>query len=174
MSFVRPEARAALWRLREVLAAGALAALGLYWLTSRGLVVGLGAACLLAAVALAVVGVQRARFRIGSGGPGIVSVDEGQIAYFGPLTGGVVALDDVLRLSLESAGLPAHWVIDRAGGDPLHIPVTAEGAETLFDAFAALPGLRTERMIGELRRPHGGRTVIWQREGTVPTPLPLH
>jgi hypothetical protein len=67
MSFVRPEARAALWRLREVLAAGALGALGLYWLTSRGLVAGLGAVCLLAAVALAVVGVQRARFRIGSG-----------------------------------------------------------------------------------------------------------
>lgn len=174
MSFVRPEARAALWRLREVLVAGALAALGIYWLTSRGLVAGLGAVCLLAALALAVVGVQRARFRVGSGGPGIVTVDEGQIAYFGPLTGGVVALDDVLRLGLDTRGLPAHWVIDRAGGNSLHIPVTAEGAETLFDAFAALPGLRTERMIGELRRPGGRRAVIWQREGTAPTSLPLH
>ena len=174
MSVIRPEARAAMWRVRELLAAGAVGALGLYWLTSRGLVFGLGVACVAVALALAVVGVQRARFRLGAGGPGVVRVDEGQIAYFGPLTGGVLALDDLQRLTLDPTGQPAHWVLDHLQGPPLHIPVTAEGAETLFDAFAALPGIQTRRMLAELRGTGTLPVVIWQRGRTSPVHLRLH
>ena len=37
------------------------------------------------------VGLRRLQFGQTGRGPGVVKVDEGQIAYFGPLTGGAVA-----------------------------------------------------------------------------------
>ena len=96
--FFRPEAKAALWRWREVLAAAALVLVGLWWIMGPGRLLALpGWALVLAGVALCVVGVQRARFRGPGDGPGAVQVDEGQIAYFGPLTGGVVAIWNDLR-----------------------------------------------------------------------------
>ncbi|TNF60155.1 MAG: hypothetical protein EP307_09130 [Rhodobacteraceae bacterium] len=174
MSFIRPQARATLWRLREVISAAGLAALGLYWLTSHGLVFWLGALCLAVALGLALVGIQRARFRLGAGGPGVVSLDEGQIAYFGPLTGGVVAIADLTCLTLDPTGQPTHWVLEHTDGPPLHIPVTAEGAEVLFDAFAALPGIRTERMLAELRGQGRVPVVIWQRQRTGAARLRVH
>ena len=37
---------------------------------------------------------------------GAVQVDEGQIAYFGPLTGGTVAVRDLQRLRLDGGAKP--------------------------------------------------------------------
>lgn len=86
MSFVRPEARAALWRWREVLVGLVVAAIGLWWaLAAHGLVQWVGGAVLLTGLALILLGIQRGRFRTGTGGPGVVRVDEGLITYFGPL-----------------------------------------------------------------------------------------
>ena len=45
------------------------------------------------------------------------------------------------------------------GQPPLQIPLTATGAEALFDAFATLPGIRTERMLREMRAT--GRMTSW-------------
>lgn len=92
MSFIRPEARAALWRWRELLLAGSTGLLGLTWaLGSYGVLALTGWALIVIAVIIAVIGAQRLRFRLGAGGPGVVQVDEGQVAYFGPLTGGGIA-----------------------------------------------------------------------------------
>ena len=168
MSLVRPAARAGLWRWREALAALALGGLGL-WLASRsGLIVWLGYGALAVAACLLLVGMQRARFRTGSGGPGVVHVDEGQIAYFGPLTGGVVAVSDLTALSLDPTGRPAHWVLEAGTQPPLAIPLTAEGAEALFDAFARLPGLPVRHMLATLRRPGAQPVVIWRKASAAP------
>lgn len=43
------------------------------------------------------------------------------------------------------------------------IPVDADGAEALFDAFAALPGLKTERMLATLRAESETAVLIWER-----------
>lgn len=174
MSFIRPEARAALWRLREVLAGAALGALGGWLALGYGLTVWLGYAALGVALALILVGIQRARFRTGGGGAGVVAIDEGQIGYFGPLTGGVLSLADLDRLTLDPSGSPAHWVLEAGSVPALHIPVTAEGAEVLFDAFASLPGLRTERMLAELKRGGAHPVVIWERKSERPAHLRLH
>ena len=57
MNFIRPEVRAFLWRWREGLAGGCVAARGLYWiLASYGLLSGLGWLVLLAGLALAFAG----------------------------------------------------------------------------------------------------------------------
>ncbi|MEY8840382.1 hypothetical protein AB9K41_15285 [Cribrihabitans sp. XS_ASV171] len=175
MNFIRPEARAALWRWRECLAALAMAFVASSWIAGPGGLLGwVGWVLLAAAVAVAVIGVQRGRFRRGSGGPGIVTVDEGRIVYMGPLTGGVVAARELERLTLDPSSRPPHWVLDQPGEPPLQIPVSAEGAEALFDVFATLPGLRTERMLSELNGGARHPVVIWERTPSRPNHLRLH
>ena len=164
MSPVRPAARAALWRWREVAAGGALAALGLWWvLAGIGIVFWLGWVLIAAAAAVAVAGLQRARFRGGGGGPGVVAVDEGLIAYFGPRTGGAVALSEVTALALD-ADPPRCWILSQPGQPDLAIPLDATGAEALFDAFAALPGLRGGALLAAMRDATGGVRVLWARD----------
>ena len=175
MSFIRPEAKEALWRWREVLAAAGLAALGLWWVVSGyGLLAAVGWAMTALAGAVAVIGVQRARFRMDGGGPGYVTVDEGQITYFGPFTCGVVAVSEIERVTLDPGAKPSHWVLQQDGRPPLRIPVNAAGAEALFDVFAALPGLRTERMLAELNRRGPHPVVIWERRSSRPQVQWLH
>jgi hypothetical protein len=163
MSFVRPEASAKLARWREALIGLACLALGAWWAFHLGgLMTWIGGAVMLGGAALIAIGVQRGRFRTGGGGPGVVQIDEGQITYFGPLTGGAVDLADLVRLEYDPAGHPAHWRLSQPGQPPLSIPVTAEGADALFDAFSALPGLRTERMLAAMKSPPPHSVVIWQ------------
>ncbi|MDA7427290.1 hypothetical protein PGB28_02385 [Primorskyibacter aestuariivivens] len=170
MSFIRPEARATLWRWREVLAGVALTPVGAWW--SFGVTGWLGNAVGFAVLGIAMLllmlGIQRARFREDSDGPGVVQVVEGRVAYFGPLTGGAVDMAEITRLSLDVRNRPATWVLVQPGVEPLHIPVTAKGAEALFDAFAALPGLRMEYMLRELNDATARETVIWQKGQTAP------
>lgn len=163
MSAIRPEATAALLRWRDVLVGGALIALGLYWiLVAGGLLYWIGFAVVLAGGALTVAGIQRARFRQGGGGPGVVTVVEGRIGYFGPLSGGVIDLEDMTQLRLDPSERPAHWHLRQPGQPELAIPVNAEGADLLFDVFATLPGMRTEYMLRLLEAPGDHPVVIWQ------------
>lgn len=165
MTFFRPEATAALWRWREVLIGVALAVLALCWLAGPGGLLGFVApAVLVAAGALIMIGLQRGRFRGAGGGLGTVQVDEGQVTYFGPLTGGTVALREMSRLILDGAQRPAHWRLEQPDHAPVMIPVNADGADFLFDAFASLPGLKTENMLTQLRDAPTKPVLIWQRE----------
>ncbi|MHA7851745.1 hypothetical protein [Roseovarius sp.] len=164
MSFVRPEATAALWRWREVLAGGAVLAVGLWWAFGTvGLLHWLGYVIAAAGAVLVAAGVQRGRFRSGQDGPGVVTVVEGQIAYFGPLTGGMVALGELSQVSLDPTGRPQHWILSQPGQPDLAIPLTASGADALFDAFATLPGIRTEHMLAQMKRHGNAPVIIWQK-----------
>lgn len=161
--FLRPAVRAALWRWREVGGSVLLALFGLWWGTeSFGFVRWLGFGVAGFGAVLTLVAVQRLRFGGGAGGPGLVEVDERQLAYFGPLSGGVIALGDLVRVDLDPTGKPAHWLLTDLAGQTLQIPVDAAGAEALFDVFAALPGIRTGRMLEALRGNPAGKVVIWQ------------
>jgi len=42
------------------------------------------------------------------------------------------------------------------------VPTDAAGGEALYEVFAGLPGLPTERMLTELRRRPGARVTIWK------------
>lgn len=173
--FFRPEAKAALWRWREVLVAVGLAVLGLWWIAGPGGLLRVPAVALLViGAALGWIGIQRGRFRGTGEGAGAVQVDEGQVAYFGPLTGGVVALRDLERLSLDRTARPAHWRLDAPGQAPVMIPVNAANADALFDAYARLPGFRTERMLTELRGGPAHAVVIWERTPLRPDHALLH
>ena len=175
MSFLRPEARAQIHRWREVLAGAAVTLLGLYWaIFTGGLLAWIGWVVVALGAVLLVAGVQRARFRIGTGGPGVVQVLEGRIAYFGPLTGGVADLDRLDRLMLDPSARPPHWLLRSEDGTTLAIPLTAEGADQLFDAFATLPDLRTERMLALMQKPGTSPVMIWQAPRAAAAALRLH
>ncbi len=175
MTFFRPEAKAALWRWREAYLGGLLALLGIWLVSGPGFLLAVpGYAAIAGGLLLAWLGIQRGRFRGPDGGTGAVQVDEGQVSYFGPLTGGTVALREMDRLTLEGNMFPAHWRLSQQGQPPLLIPVNAAGADALFDAFAALPGLRTEKMLNTLRAEPHATVVIWQRPNTAHTGTLLH
>jgi len=175
MGFFRPEVSALLWQWREALVGGAVALFGLWLVWGPGFLLSVPGYVLLAAGAAFIwLGIQRARFRGVDGGAGAVQVDEGQVTYFGPLTGGTVALREMERLSLDRALFPAHWKLEQAGQPPLLIPVNAAGSEALFDAFATLSGLKTERMLAELNATPHQAVVIWQKPAKVPQGITLH
>ncbi len=172
-SFIRPEIQALGWKWRESLFGTAMALTGLWWAFVTGGLLGyLGIVAICTGAALAFVGLQRGRFRSGGGsGLGSVDVDEGQVTYFGPLTGGVMPLREMDCLALIRSGQSPHWRLS-SGQNTLHIPMDAAGADALFDAFASLPGLNTQRMLRVLKDATAQDTVIWQK--THQTPPVLH
>lgn len=162
MSFIRPEAAQSLARWRELLIGAGVLALAAWWAFSFiGILSWVGYALLPIGAALAVVGLQRGRFRGASGGPGMVQVDEGRVTYFGPLTGGTADLAELTRLTLDRGAKPAHWGLHQPGQPPLMIPVNAAGADALFDAFSTLPGLRTQKMLAGLSSQDTGILTVW-------------
>lgn len=166
MSFIRPEARETLMQWREALLGLAVLLLGLWWVAGSGILQWVGVAVVLGGAGLIYTGLQRARFRAGRGGPGVVSVDEGQISYFGPLSGGVTAIGDLAMVVLDPGQKPAVWILQQPGQADVAIPVNAEGSEKLFDAFAALPGIRTEHMLSALKADASQPVVIWAKPVT--------
>lgn len=175
MSFFRPEAMAFLLRMREPALSAAVFGLGL-WVATRGgiLLAGVGAAMAAMAAASLVVALRRLRFASGGDAPGLVEVVEGQVSYFGPAVGGSVGLPDLVELRLISMRGRRLWRLKQADGQALLVPVNAQGAEALFDAFAALPGLTSADLVQALHPvPQGGQglpalaenRLVWARRG---------
>ena len=162
---IRPAVRDGLWRWRESLAGLCVVALGLWWLgTFYSPVQWIGMAFVLGGIAWALAGWQRARFRSTGKGPGVVQINERRLAYFGPLTGGVIDIEDLTHLELEPIAKPApHWVLSGMAGQSLAIPVNATNADALFDAFASLPGMKTQSMLDVLSRTPDARVTVWRR-----------
>lgn len=156
--FLRPEAAAALRRWREAMIGAAVALLGAYWVTTGGLLRLFGIATLLIGAALAFSGIQRGRLRASSLGIGVVQLIEGQIGYFGPLTGGVMAVADIEKVSRHGKD----WVLEGVG-QRLEIPADAKGADCLIDAFAMLPGLDMYTIVASVEKRTGQTRLVWKR-----------
>ena len=165
MSFVRPGARALIYRWREALIGTAIALVGGYWSfgIGPGILMWIGYVALIFGAILFFAGVQKGRSRTGGGGPGVVQVIERRIGYFGPLNGGVVDLDAVTSLNFDPSEHPPHWVITHEMGPALHIPANAEGADVLFDVFASLPGLSPGRLASVSKHEGTQPIVLWRR-----------
>ncbi|MFU1478159.1 hypothetical protein ACM25N_10830 [Roseovarius sp. C7] len=164
---IRAEARTALWRWRDVLVGLGILALALWAvLGAYGILHWLGWLGLALGAAFVWNGWQRLRFHRDPDGPGVVSVTEGQISYYGPLSGGAVARSNLTSLAYDPTGKPAHWVLGHDGGPDLHIPVTASGAEALFDFFSSLPGLRMDQLLRVTTGSSTASTRLWQRDSS--------
>lgn len=160
--FIRPEARDTINRWAETGAALVLAVVGLWWaLSGPGIVHWAGWILALIGAGLALGAIQRARFAAKGLGTGLIEVIEGEIRYFGPRGGGVLALDQLLQLSLSADG--AYWLVESHEGSILAIPRDAAGHPALFDAFAALPGLDMARLLRIVEQGPAPRArLIWR------------
>lgn len=161
MSLIRPDIRDALIRWREVIAGAVFVAIGLRLiLDTYGALFLIGCGLFLAGLGLVFAGVQRARFRTGGGGAGVVDVDERRITYFGPFGGGAVAVDDLVEVGADPS---RSWLLRDAQGTHLMIPMNAEGADQLFDALTVLPGLSAARLIDARRAASQRYTTLWEK-----------
>jgi hypothetical protein len=151
MSFIRPELLTTLHRWREVIAAVGLTVFGA-WVASFGgyLLTPFGLALLALGLGWALTAWRRLRFQQAGDAPGIVRVTEAQVAYYGPSVGGFIGLPELSELRLLTLRGRRIWKLKQGDGQLLHIPVEADGAEALFDAFASLPGMDTAALVTAL------------------------
>jgi hypothetical protein len=158
------ELKESIWRAREALIGVFVSILGMYWaIGGSGLLQMIGTSLAVAGALLSFAGIQRARFRTGGGGAGVVHVVEGQVAYYGPHEGGAMSVADLTMVELDPTTKPiSQWVLHDPHSPPLRIPTNAEGAESLFDVFASLEGIQTEKMLSELSGKPDRQVVIWQ------------
>lgn len=171
---IRPEVAALLYRYREVIAAGIVVLLGL-WLMALGGYVLLPLGLIVAGVgaALALIGFRKARFAQSVGAPGVVELDEAQVGYLAPETGGFLSLGELVEIRLLLLRGKRFWRLKQSDGQALLIPVDAQGAERLFDAFANLPGMDSAALVAALQPSAlrqadpslaGETRVIWRKQ----------
>ena len=171
MSFIRPEARAAIWRWRDVIAGALVLALGAYWgLGTGGLLRWVGFALMALGTVFVVTGLQRGRFlRFGQAqSTGMIELDERQLTYFGVGAGVVVPLGTVTRIEIETNDRgpledDVFWRFTMGEGGIARIPATALGHEKLFDALSAFPGADYEKVIVASASVDNARFLIWQK-----------
>jgi len=169
MSFLRPEATAALRRWAEPAAAAVLAGLA-GWAGVGGALQGsvLGWIAL-AAAALALFWLRAALLNALAARPvtgaGLVVLREGEVGFMGPERGGFVELDYLVRSELygTGAGRPPVWRLVGREGPTLVIPASAEGADRLPEALTVLPGYSDLVAVGLLQRNRPGRHLVWER-----------
>ncbi len=165
MSFIRPDVARALARRREALVALGVALFGL-WLAQLGgpIMLVLGGLVTATGLLMAVFAWRRQRFRLEIDAPGVVSVDEGRITYLGPITGGAVALRELVEVEvIDLPGPRRCWRLRQADNQMLLVPLAAAGAEALYDHFAALPGMETRALMSALEGEAHPARQIWQR-----------
>lgn len=173
MTFLRPEAVATVRRAAEPVAYAAIAGLCLWKavsLAGAGAWLGLSLLVPGALAAFAALGTaERALVarRSAQAGPGVVTVQEGQISYLGPYGGATVAIDGLARVEVvsERAGpfaTLARWELTDEEGQRLSIPASAANAGALLDALGALPGFNNMAVVLAMRE-RRGRRLVWQR-----------
>lgn len=170
MDFIRPELRSRIWRYRDALIGVVVSAFGLGWaISSIGFMSILGTSVTIAGALLVFAGIQRARFRLDQDGAGVVSIDEGQVTYFGPHAGGTVHVDELIQVDLAPPGKAQNegaWLLLSNDTESLTIPVNATGADKLFDVFAKLNGIKTSYMLDRLAERSDEQVVIWRNSNT--------
>lgn len=169
MSFVRPEAEAALRRWFEPVLWTLIALWGGWLLLSPDwLLKGAGAVMLAGALPLGLAAFRKARRPGAEGAPGVVTITERELLYMGPTEGGSVSLDQLTSVRIEVSDAGPHgddvvWVFLDDAGSILRVPNGAVGTEGFFDALAPLPGVDFEAVLAALSSTEAGSHRVWQR-----------
>lgn len=171
---IRHSLRDWLLRWREPIIYGGGAALLVIWLAESGLIFSWVGLAILGLVGFVALGFIRAAFRdayaAGDGeGPGVVTVNERQIAYYGPTTGGFIELDalaEVRIVTTDDGPFEADvlWLLIPLDGPPLHIPNDALGAEALLPALQALPGFDNAAVVRAMGSTTPATFTIWRAD----------
>lgn len=175
MSFIRPELQARVVVWREAIIWGALTLVGVVLIVHgyhdiAPLSFMLGLLCAASGLGLLLPALRRVRLASQTPAEGMVVIDEGRIAYFGPREGGFVDLSSVARVEIVTRPhIPpasAHaWVITTEDGERLSIPLGAEGADRLLDALSPLPGIDFDAGVAAVLSRRPGRAVVWRKAG---------
>ena len=175
MSFIRPEATAALRRYGEPALYALVAGWGLWhglrllgdgnWFRAVPLALGIIALLGLAGAAERALVAWRGR----TAGPGTVSIKEGQIAYFGPHGGAIMALDALVSVEIETsangpAGEDLFWLLEDELGQKVAIPGSADGAVSLLDRLGTLPGFDHMAVVSAMGSSRDARFAVWRRQ----------
>lgn len=174
MSFFRREATDAIRRYGEP-ALYLILAVVAFWqgmrLINQGAWVGVVLLGVGAVPALAVFGtLERAvvAWRGRRAGPGMVSIKEGQIAYFGPHGGAVLAFDALIRVEIlttdQGPFADDHfWLLTDEMGQSAMIPGGAQDAPKLLDRLGSLPGFDHMAVLSAMGSTENAKFLIWQR-----------
>lgn len=171
MSFVRPEATRALQRYGEP----ALYCLIGLWGLGQGVSLILrgnwsGWLLLILGVlaVLGLIGAARRAFmawRNRRAGPGTVTIREGQIAYFGPIQGAIIALDALTAIDIRiGQDGDLFWILSDELGQKIEIPGGADGAVSLLDRLGSLNGFDHSRVMSAMRKQADSEWAIWRRK----------
>ncbi|WP_208353750.1 hypothetical protein [Pseudaestuariivita rosea] len=170
MSFIRPEVQHFIRRWREVIAGLVVMLFGVYLLIAGvGLQVALGGVLVVGGLVGGLAGYRRARFATGSGGVGVVELDERLITYFAPQGGRSVSIDDLVRLEVRTTNKgpfvnDLFWYLHSSDSyTPLIIPNDAKGVECMFDVINALPGADYKTATTAMTSAENANFVIWQK-----------
>jgi hypothetical protein len=175
VKFFRPEVSRFLRKWAEPLVMAVVLALGLgLYLhadaTANVTLLVVASIVIVAAVALLFVAVRRVRLHTDKRGFGVVEVEERNITYYGPDTGGAMSLDDLVRIEVVSARAAGfvdvtYWQLTDRWGAVLIIPAGAEGSDAMLDSFAALPGLKYDQIITAMAAADDAVFTIWKKTG---------
>ena len=170
MSFIRPEAMAAIRLYAEPVvyaAAGVFFGVRAIQLLATGAWTGavMGAVGVLSIFAF--YGAVRRmvyRRRFSEPGPGVVTVHEGRITYFGPLGGAAIARDGLVEIAIErGADSAVHWVLTDEARQIIAIPAGAKDAHLLLDVLGPLQGFDQAALVSLMGDGPPGRAVLWHR-----------
>ena len=160
--FLRPEATASLLRWREVIGGAVALAVGILLTLQVGYVQqGLGLTLCVTSAAYIVLALRRLKFAGSADGPGLVTLDEGQIAYFAPSIGGTIDIAELNELRLRNDHGRLSWFL-MTDTHALAIPHDAAGADQLFDVFSALPNLSSTVLVRAVKSAQPGTTPVWR------------
>jgi hypothetical protein len=169
VSFIRPSILIHLSKWREAYFVTGVLLLG-FWLFVSGfttlnlILQGLGLIVSLVGIVLLRTTIQRIRFKRTQKAPGMVDVTEREISYYGPMHGKTISLESLHKIELrESEAYAAIWVLHHVGGDPMIVPISAQGSDGLFDAFTGLSGVKMETLVAAINQAPVRSQVIWER-----------
>lgn len=165
--FIRPELIKWLSRNTEALISGCILSAGvlMLWrgvLTGGVLPISLGVLLILVALPLLQRAVRRLRLSRGHS-PGVVLFDERRVGFFGPEGGGFLETDHLYGVDFETGPEGPQWLLIGEEATNLRLPVSAKGAEGLYDLFTTLPGFPVEHALSHLEASLPGRQRIWRR-----------
>jgi len=99
-------------------------------------------------------------------GPGVVTIQEGRISYFGPDGGAVLALDALMSVEIETtdrgpAGDDLFWHLADSLGQRVAIPGGAHGAAALLDRLSSLDGFDHAAVLRASTSTGNARFRVW-------------